>query len=251
MPKQTIPLTGRKNLAQSDFNFDWQNDENGTICIFEILNQKAVQDFPANSRVRVLMTENKNVYIADFGTLEKPNSTFSFEGVSLNDVKPELRIVSEDVSSNGLLLGSTKLPKTNKNGDTEGILHFQLKDTSPFLWELSMSENDFPVLYVNENIESAITWVKSDPVFLISVFPVVIEQVFTCIFKSDSGYEEGWMYEWVQWVEQSMGCKQFPKTSNNLNFFQEWLDDAKSTILAKMNLLPDAIGKIDEQGEEK
>lgn len=248
MPKTTIALTGRRNLPQSAFNFDWENIGNGATCIFEILDREVVKDLPRNSRVRILMAENKNVHLADFGTLDDLKTSISLPGVVLSDIKPELRIVSTQTETDGLLLASTKLPKSDKTGSADGILHFQPKDTTPLLWELYISETDFPVLFLSEEIEDCVSWVQSDPVFLTTVFPVVIEKVFTQIFRSEGGLEEGWMYQWILWSQQ-MGCEKFPVSGDEEDFQTQWLEPSISTILAKMDLLKGALQRLNEKVE--
>ena len=247
MPKTKIALTGRKDLPQSAFNFDWENTNSGATCIFQILDSTCVDGFPRQSRVRVLMTENKNVYVVDFGTLGNLKASENIGNISLNDVKPELRIVSADSETEGLLLGSVKLPKSDKTGSADGILHFQKKDTTPLLWDLEINEVDFPVLFLNEEIDDCVNWVQSDPVFLGAVFPVVIERVFTKIFDSDSGQDDGWMAQWILWAEQSMGCDKFPASgTDDRGVLEDWLKNATSTILTKMDLLKDAVTQLNK-----
>ncbi len=253
MTKTSIRLTGRKALPQSAFSFDWNDTADGVVCILDILDKSQVQNFPPDSRIQVMLSENKSVYFADFGTLENMSSSVSFEGVNWVSPSAELRIAHQGTERNHLLLGSTKLPKSNNSGDAEGILHFQKKDTSPFLWELSIEEDAFPTLFLNEKMEGKvdpIIWVKSNPVFLISVFPTVIEKVFHKIFETNGKLDEGWMYLWVQWAEKTMGCENFPSGSDT-DDFSTWVRNSTSTILAKMNLLPDALATLNGQEAEK
>lgn len=253
MTKTSIRLTGRRSLSQSAFSFDWNDTSNGVVCFLDILDKSHVQNFPPDSRIQVMLSENKSVHFADFGTLENMKSSVSFGGVSWVSPSAELRIAHHGTERNHLLLGSTKLPKSNNSGDAEGILHFQKKDTSPFLWEVSVEEDAFPTLFLNEKMEGKvdpIIWVKSNPIFLLSVFPTVIEKVFLKIFETDGKLDEGWMYLWVLWAEKTMGCDKFP-TGSDQDDFSNWLNNAKSTILAKMDLLPDALATLVGQEAEK
>ena len=250
MTKTAIKFTGRKSLPQSAFNFDWKEGSDGVVCIFELLDKSKVEGFPPESRVRVMLSENKSVHFADFGTLGDLKTSATLDKASLISPSVELRIVNHGSGKEHLLLGSAKLPKSNNSGDAEGILHFQKKDTTPFLWELSVEEDSFPILYLNEKMESKvdpILWVKSNPVFLVSVFPVVIEKVFSKIFESGGKLDEGWMFAWVNWAEKTMGCDKFPSTSN-VEDFETWLEAAKSVILTKMDLFSEALNSL--VGEE-
>jgi hypothetical protein len=253
MTKTSIRLTGRKSLPHSAFSFDWNETTSGVVCTLDVLDKGQVRNFPPDARVQVMLSENKSVHFADFGTLENMSSSVSLEGVSWVSPSAELRIAHNGHERNHLLLASAKLPKSNNSGDAEGILHFQKRDTSPFLWELSVEEDAFPTLYLSEKMEAKvdpIIWVKSSPVFLISVFPTVIEKVFQKIFETDGKMDEGWMYLWVLWAEKTMGCEKFPSGSDP-DEFSTWLTSATSTILAKMDLLPEALATLVGQEVDK
>ena len=149
MAKTTIRLTGRKSLPHSAFDFDWVDTKDGAIATLNIIDSDVMANFPADAHVRVALRENKNVHLVDFGTIDNLKTAVRLSGVVLTSPGAELRIIDNDILSKHLLLGSTRLPKVANKGDAEGILHFQVKDTTPFLWELSIEDDAYPVLYLS------------------------------------------------------------------------------------------------------
>lgn len=249
MPKTTIRLTGRKSLPHSAFDFDWVESKGGTIAVLNILESNVLSDFPPDARVRVALRENKNVHLVDFGTLDSLNSTVRLEGVDLTSPSAELRVVRSGTENEHLLLGSTRLPKVANKGDTEGILHFQVKDTTPFLWELNIEEDAYPVLYLSDKLEEKVDpvlWVTSNQQFMTAVFPTVIEKVFQHIFLHDSPAEEGWMSDWIAWAETTMGCKSFPENDND-ELQEQWLVESSSRIIGKMGLLDEFVNSLKDE----
>lgn len=251
MAKTTIRLTGRKSLPHSAFDFDWVDTKDGAIATLNIIDSDVMANFPADAHVRVALRENKNVHLMDFGTIDNLKTAVRLSGVVLTSPGAELRVIDNDILSKHLLLGSTRLPKVANKGDAEGILHFQVKDTTPFLWELSIEDDAYPVLYLSDKLQEKIDpvlWVRSNHQFMLAVFPTVIERIFHHIFNHDSPVDEGWMSDWISWAETSMGCASFP-AGDSEEQLEQWLNDATSRIVGRMGLLDEFVNSLkDENG---
>lgn len=249
MAKTTIRLTGRKSLPQNAFDFEWVGNEEGVITRLSIIDYSVLAGFPADARIRVALRENKNINIVDFGTLDNLTPSVQIYGILLISPSAELRVIQSHTEEEHLLLGSVKLPKIANKGDAEGILHFQVKNTTPLLWELVIEEDAYPVLYLSDRLEEKVDpvlWVRSNHLFMITVFPELIDKVFRYIFSNDSPTNEGWMTDWITWAESAMGCPDFPVDANE-DQLNKWLADSISTITGKMGLLDDFISGITDE----
>lgn len=227
--RKRIRLTGRKQLPKNCIQLKVLEVNQKRMLTMDIANKKPLKPFPKDARLKIKLSENKVIEVLEFGTVGSPATTSELKNSAFSAPSCQLRIVSPSSETAGLLLGSTdtwtlKADNENQgNADRDGILLFQPKSIAPRVWKLDIRSDDFPIVYVDEKIPDPRVWVKNDPVFVSSVFPVVIEQVFEEILKQDSPREFDWMAKWLQWADTIMPGTDIP-LSDDIQKKQEWTD---------------------------
>lgn len=241
--RRSIRLTGRKQLAVSDFHFELR-DVGGHQLITLGLPLSIKKDFPEDARVRVKLTENKRVSICDFGTIGDPKPSIDVGDEKFDAPSCQIRIASRG-SREGLLLGSTPTWTYRTGGAHDGILVFQTKAIAPRLWDLDIRDEEYPIIYLDERIPDASNWAGTSPVFGALVFPAAIRDIFRHIIISQKGErpDDGWMCDWVKFADGLLGPVQFPDWEDE-KALNEWIDRLVDSFLDRHQLSSSAIEMI-------
>jgi len=109
----------------------------------------------------------------------------------------QLRIVSSEPDFIGKVLGSTdswtlRVDDEKEDGvRSDGILLFQPHAISPRSWKLEVRDDDYPVVYIDKRIPDSRAWVRTNPVFLSCVLPLVVKEIFLSIFQKERDSHAG------------------------------------------------------------
>jgi hypothetical protein len=201
---KTIRLTGRRQLPRSAFDFRFSEVNGRPVATLAIANPSALRAFPANSEIRVKLSENKLVQVLAFGTVGRPSTVADIETGVFRAPSCQIRIVNRATNNDGMLLGSTRQWTLSSGGTPDGILLFQPAAIAPRLWSLDIRDQEQPILYIDENIPDASLWARTDPVFAACVLPSVITEVMRAILELDEVPEGGWEADWLNWAATLM-----------------------------------------------
>lgn len=214
--RRRVRLTGRKQLPKNCVQLKILDVNEKRVLAMNIENKKPLYGFPNDARIKIKLTENKVVEIFEFGTIGNPVATRDIKLGAFSAPSCQLRIVSPGKTTSGLLLGSTDqwtLRADNQNegqSDRNGILLFQPGKIAPRAWKLDIRPDDFPIVYVDDQIPDPRVWAKSDPVFTSSVFPMIIERIFERILATDAPRDIDWMSKWITWADIIMPGSDLP-----------------------------------------
>lgn len=242
--RRSIRLTGRRQLNQSSFNLQIADVNGKRVAALALSGPDELKPFPADAEVRVKLTENKLVEVLHFGTVGKPTTTANIGQRSFLAPSCQVRIVSRANGSDGLLLASTAPWTYRSGGQPEGILLFQPAPIAPRLWRLELRDEEYPTLYVDDRVPDASLWAKTDPVFNAGILPHVVSEVMRRIFRCDSAPEDGWMADWLLWVDTMMpGSKPpFGKTEEER---QEWIEELLDAFSYRHELAGQVIAQME------
>ncbi len=241
--RNTIRLTGRKQLPVMAFDLTIEEIGEQRRAKLSCVDHSYLKGFPLDAEIRLRLSENKFVEVLNFGTIGKPIETVEVRNSSFGAPSCQVRIVKSDAVNSGLLLGSTKNWTYKSDGQTDGILLFQPGPTRPRAWRLDVRDDENPILYVDERIEDASAWAKSDPVFLACVLPYVISEVFGWILETGSEPEDGWMEQWVRWAESLLPNEDMP-FKGDAKTKREWIEKLTTTFAARHRLADQMVGSI-------
>jgi hypothetical protein len=204
--RRTIHLTGRKELPASAFDVEIISAPDGDRLRLQIVRDASgrnpLREFPPSADLKVRVFENYVIDVVSFGTVGRPRTEAPLPHGRYVAPKCQIRIVSKEEP--GKLIASSRSRRTGAEGQLEGILNFLPYDTAPRLWQLVLDDDNYPVLRVDKEIPNVAAWASADPVFLASVLPTVIEQVWSRILEEAEQPMEGWKADWLHWARTIM-----------------------------------------------
>lgn len=226
--RRRIRLTGRKQLSKADALVKVIDVSGKRMLTLALGDAVRLAKFAKDSRVVVVLKENKLIELVEFGTLGALRQTAELTNTAFANPTCQLRIVSPDGQHRGLLLGSTDAWTLNAITDEhergkKGILCFQPDDIAPRAWKLEIRDDDYPVVYVDSRIPDVRTWVRTDPVFIGFVFPAIVAQVFDDILLQLSEPEMDWMKGWLSWANVLMPGNR-PPYGGTSSEKKEWIE---------------------------
>ncbi|MBL7701089.1 MAG: hypothetical protein JNM14_02470 [Ferruginibacter sp.] len=205
--------------------------------------------FPATARVFV-EPNYKSVYQRfDFGTvgdLKEPASTRLTELPETELVNFDISVVDESEKV-GLLLGKARgIPVSTNDlpNDRIPLLYVNPVDLKDQFWKLTFdsSEDNRPVLEINNRIPELYEMAKNDFKFISLVYPAAFRIVLTRIVEEDDfDFEEDhWISQWLKFIDSVLGIKYFPETDNESGSLtpeqEEWIDDCVNAYCKKFQL---------------
>jgi|TARA_R110001632_G_scaffold81367_3_gene181267 hypothetical protein len=252
--RRRIRLTGRKQLPVSCVKVEvFEPAEGKRVVALSILDDKPLRGFPRKAKIRLRLYENKAAEILDFGTLEAPKTTAELKSAGFVAPSCQLRVVSADEDTVGLLLGSTSSwtlktdSPANEDKGRDGILMFKPHDIAPRTWKLDIRDQEHPVVYVDKSIPDSRNWVRNDPVFLSAVFPAIVQQVFDEILSQKSAAEISWMNDWLSWADTLMPGYKPPLGSSDRIERQTWIEQLVDTFSKRHNLLDRLVAELNKE----
>jgi len=247
--RRRIRLTGRRQLQRSCVHVEIRKADKGKKIVgLSLAEADAFQGFPDSALVRLRLNENKLSETLEFGTIGAMRAAAELETPVFSAPSCQLRIVVAQGDRKGLLLASTDswtLRTDSDSGDNgeDGILLFQPMDIAPRTWKLEVRDTELPIVYVDKSVPDSRTWVRHDPVFVSTVLPAIIEQVFEKIIASTPDEVE-WMQSWLRWAEILLPGSPIPDVDDEQDAKDKWLDDLLIAFCAKHRLLERLIAQV-------
>lgn len=241
--RKSIRLTGRKQLAISDFDFQLR-DVGGKQVATLTVDRGASQSLPADALVRVKLVENKRVSVLRFGSISEPKLDFDVGETPFRAPSCQVRIVKAG-DPDGLLIGSTSTWTYKTDGAQEGILQFQSFDIAPRLWKLELRDQEYPIVYVDQQVPDAAAWAGTSPIFGALVFPTVVREVFRKIADQSAGArpDDGWMADWIGWAENLAPGDAMPLGAEDEEL-GNWCDSVVDAFLRRHGVASKAISEL-------
>jgi len=250
--RKRIRLTGRRQLPRSSVEAKSFELGSKKLISMTISRPEAFRNFPDSAIVKLRLFENKFSETLEFGTLGSLKATAELENTGFSAPSCQLRVVASEGDHKGLLLGSTdtwtmRAGDDDKGGKSgEGILMFQPLKIAPRCWKLSIRDDDYPVVYIDEGIPESRTWVRNDPVFISCVLPAIIREVFEDILSNNAPPDQAWMKDWLGWADTLMPGN-FPPWSDGRPQRQVWIDDLLDNFCQRHGTLGMLVGRLREE----
>lgn len=241
--RKSIRLTGRKQLPQSAFTVSIGSAAPLQTVKLEVADSWESSTFPKESEIRVKLVEDKFVEVVHLGTVGAPLRSAPLSSSVFRAPSCQVRIVSRDIKSDGLLLGSTKPWTLRSEGNPEGILLFQPADIKPRLWKLQIRQQEHPILYIDERVPNAAHWAKTDPIFAACVLPQIVAEVLRVVLENPDASDDTWEADWTKWA-QSLAPGEPPFDGDDLEQ-NVWVDDLVDAFSMKHDLLATALLRLE------
>jgi len=250
--RKRIRLTGRRQLPRSSIEAKAFELGSKKLISMTISRPEAFRNFPASAIVKLRLFENKFSETLEFGTLGAQKATAELKNPGFSAPSCQLRVVTSEGDHKGLLLGSTDTWTMRADDDDqggksgEGILMFQPLNIAPRCWKLSIRDDDYPVVYIDERIPESRTWVRNDSVFISCVLPAIIREVFEDILSSNAPPDQVWVKDWLGWADTLMPGNVAPWTDERSQK-QVWIDNLLDNFCQRHNTLGMLVGCLREE----
>src|SRR5688500_13076468 len=106
--RKSIRLTGRKQLDQSNFTVTLVGDGAQRSVRLRVAESWRGDQFSAKAELRIKLVENKLVEVLHFGSAVNPFGIVVLNNSGFRAPSCQVRIVSREAATDGLLLASTK-----------------------------------------------------------------------------------------------------------------------------------------------
>jgi hypothetical protein len=228
--KRRINYTGRRKIPRERISIIWNKDNNSEQSFSASMDLEGF-DFPPDAKVYIDAYHKTDVRRYDFGTVENiiPPSDTGLAGFSYPE-NLKFRILIVDKSGqHGLILAHADRISPASDLDTKSILPVDFVDLGQQIWRVDFKGDEgSPILGINRNIPNIETIAKSDPQFIMYVYPAVIREVLThMIFAegvdSPSDPSVEWHKDWLDFSRRILPSEGPPE---NLDSREE--DDFES-----------------------
>jgi hypothetical protein len=246
--RRRIRLTGRRQLPRSCVQVGIFAERDRKVIGLTVSDRDSFRGFPTDARVRLRLNENKLSEVLEFGTVGTLKSSADLRNSAFSAPSCQLRIVASSGERNGLLLGSTDswTLRTDDEGQssTEGILMFQPRNIAPRTWKLEIRDSEHPIVYIDKTVPDPRAWVRSDPVFISTVLPAIIQQVFASILSTPASQDIEWMQDWLRWADVLAPGTGVPSAADDQDTKDEWTDRLLDSFCIKHRLLDRLVGHV-------
>ena len=256
--KQTIKLSGSKDLNLTDIKLQVGSiivdDEFSYPCIE---NLRITSNLDSASRVVLKVKQNRQVTTLKCGTLGSitlPDSHALRTFVDGSNLKVTV-VLSDDQSNK--VLARLKRPISVSLDDADDIsspIAYGSGDTDPWLWKLDpLDEDTKPRIVLSKKIDNKVQ-IKSDPFFLVSVFPYVLKEVLSFIWDNQLFDDDGdWIPIWRDLIT-ALSIR-WPDENENIQDKEErevWIEDIIDEFLNlnKGKLFNKAIEQLNQEGDD-
>lgn len=239
--RRRIKLTGRRELKKSAVRVALSKLGGKPLLTMTLVRPEAFKPFRPEARVSLRLIENKKVEVVDLGTVGKLSTARELKSCDFVAPSCQLRIADPGFGTKGLLLGSTD--NWTLRGDDEkddensrGILQFLPDETAPQSWKLDIRENDYPLVRVDKRIPNAALWARNDPVFVGTVLPTVVRQVFDEVLREEYSDDTPWVLDWLRWADALLPGQAPPIGDDDKATRLEYVERLVDSFCARHNL---------------
>ncbi len=185
-------------------------------------------------------------YFGTVGEIKEPLNTRLSELPETELAYFDISIVDESEQI-GLLLGKARgIPVSTNDSPNDRIplLYVNPIDLKNQFWRLTFdsSEDNRPVLEINNRIPELYEMAKNDIKFISLVYPVAFRGVLTKMIEGEDFdvEEDHWIAHWLRFIDGVLGIKYLPDTeSNDGNLTPEqegWINDCVNEYCKKLQL---------------
>ncbi len=228
--RRRINYTGRHRIKKKDISISITEEE-GLHKFYADLN---LEDYELPPKARVWMEAyDKNAIMRfPFGTVdalaaEKPTLLEGFAGS--DNYYFRVKVVDEKHYSKLLAAANSISPfrQDEEDGTGKSLLRVTIAELGSIPWNLRFESGDYPVLEINNEIDTGSSLARSDPFFQALVFPEVLRRILRTILiennyqlGSDPDGDDIWMEGWLEFAGSLPG-------NRRLNSGEELSDDQK------------------------
>ena len=206
--KINIRLSGRKELAHTDFNYEILKSQNpqSTTPILKLNGVNETHGLPEDSVILVRLKDLRDYRNFECGSLSAPKSPpeDALKNFKRESYQVSFRIVGKSGASKGKILGSSvqkKVETEDFSNTSSGLLPFGTQDLGSLLWKLEIDDENGPFIYVNSRVRGISNMFREDKLLLSAIFPNVIKEIFQNVYMDGNPplLTPDWKERWSTW----------------------------------------------------
>lgn len=258
--RRRINYTGRRKIPREKISIIWNKDNNSVRSFSANINLDGF-NFPPDAKVYIDAYHKTEVKRYDFGTAENivPPRDTGFAGFAYpENLKFRILIVDES-GQHGLILAHADRIRPLSDMDTKSILPVDFVDLGQQIWRVDFAGDEgSPILVLNANIPNIQTFAKSNPQFIMYVYPAVIREVLThMIFaegiESLSDPPVEWHRDWLDFSRRVLPGEGPPEILEQDDFegdvAREWINKVVEEFSSSRNEWREFINQISGERE--
>jgi len=233
--KRRLNFTGRKRIPREDISIVLTKDAQGNAKSFNAKIDLDSLNLPPDMAVYIeayRRYELKRFAFGTVGNIQNPPDTLLSDLSNTENLK--FRVLVVDKSVNGKILAHADRITTPSDLDKRGILPVEFRDLGQQVWCVEFKgEGDAPVLVINKKIPNIQNIAKSDPQFIMNVYPsafreVLIHMIFIDGEDNVNEPETEWHRDWLDF-SRTLLAEGFPESyklakRDNPEIKNDWLD---------------------------
>lgn len=246
--KRRFNYTGRKKIPREQITITLNRDA-GSVRSFNATIDMNGLNLPPGVKVYVEAYHRTESKRFDFGTVGKmlsPRDTTLTALAYTESLRFRVLVVDETGQHGLLLVHADRITPISEAGK-KSILPVEFRDLGHQIWLVEYGEQDeAPILILNRNIPNIENITKSDPQFIMFVYPAVIREVLThMIFIDgvDSPFEPStdWHGDWLGFARRILPGEGPPENLNSreVNFngeeVEKWINRVVEEFCASRN----------------
>ncbi|MBC7091230.1 MAG: hypothetical protein H5T50_04900 [Nitrososphaeria archaeon] len=204
--KRRFNYTGRKRIPRKNISIVLNRDQQGRIRSFRATINSGGLNLPPDARVYVEAYHREELQRFDFGTwgsISPPPDTRLTGLAHTENLKFRVLVVDES-GEHGKILAQADRIAPEVPADRRPILPVEFLDLGQQIWRVEFTGDEgAPLLIINNRIPNIENMAKTDPCFVMYVYPAVIREVLTRMIFIDrvdniSDPSVDWHRDWLE-----------------------------------------------------
>ena len=216
--RRRFNYTDRSRIPQERISINLNRDVN-SIKSFNAEIDLNDMNLPDGAKVYVEAYHKTEVSRYDFGLVRNiiPANNTDLANLAYSENMKFRILVVDEASEHGLILAHADRIKPTSDTDKKPILPVDFKNIGQQIWKVDFSGDEgSPALVINSNIPNIENIARSDPQFIMYVYPAVIRQVLTHMSFVDgveSSYDPPieWHKDWLDFSKKIIPGDNPPK----------------------------------------
>ncbi len=174
---------------------------------------------PPQAKVYVEAYHKTELKRFDFGTVGQIMPPVDM-GLSSLEYRENLKfrvLIVDESGKHGRIIADADKIKADADTNKKAILPIEFRDLGQQIWQVDYADDECPILLVNKNIPNIENIAKSEPSFIMYVYPAVIREILShMIFVEgvDSVDEpsEDWHNDWLDFANRVLLVEEMPSS---------------------------------------
>lgn len=199
--------TGRVRITRDHFTIRLHDGSAGSPPSFDAdLSGLSALELDANARIVIEAYVRQSNMRFDFGTVASPLPPVDRRLTEIDRgpvVQFRIKVVDTVVKHGRVLAMADQIRAiTEDDGDDRrSILPLAQRDLGEAVWKLEVSEDESPVLVLNNRIPEIAVRICEDPVLQGAIFSAAVREILRVILSETANAELEWVRDWREFTE--------------------------------------------------